>query len=290
MLEMMSLTPAPTVDAICEEIFGILPGVSTNTDYLVAVVTQYLPLHGRERTIEFALDHFLDGTFPDRLTSSAGSLSAQSEASEDFRCNQTSCGLEDQISQGLVECQCCFLDVADDRMIRCTDGGHPFCEACVQNQVGSQLYLLNTDIRCMDTSTPGCPSSFPVATLRHHLPAPLLSLYDNIVQRKEIKEANLEGLEECPFCDFACIIETPLEMMPVFHCGNLQICGAASCRICRTKSHPGRSCRDVEMITSCDRKRVEEEMTKALIRTCPWCTAPFVKEDGVSHCRISVRS
>ena len=84
-------------------------------------------------------------------------------------------------------------------------------------------------ISCMDQS--GCKELFPESELRRFLPEKLMTLHDRVKQRKEIEQAGLDGLEECPFCDYKVVIDNPDEKL--FRCGNVEDCGAVSCRNCK---------------------------------------------------------
>jgi TRIAD3 protein (E3 ubiquitin-protein ligase RNF216) len=50
-----------------------------------------------------------------------------------------------------------------------------------------------------------------------------MSLYERVKQTKEVEAAGIEGLEECPFCEFKIIIANDQEKL--FVCGNEE-CGA----------------------------------------------------------------
>lgn len=80
----------------------------------------------------------------------------------------------------------------------------------------------------MDQSS--CKEPFPEAELERVLPPKLLDLYYRVRQRKEIAAAGLEGLEECPFCDFKYVIENADEKL--FRCQNDE-CQAITCRECK---------------------------------------------------------
>jgi E3 ubiquitin-protein ligase RNF216 len=113
-------------------------------------------------------------------------------------------------------------------MIQCPEA-HLFCSDCMNSYVENLLGSHNSEIICMDQS--GCKLSFPVSELRRFLPDKLLDLYERVKQRKEIELAGLDGLEECPFCDYKCVIENPDEKL--FRCGNEEVCGAVTCRQCK---------------------------------------------------------
>lgn len=80
----------------------------------------------------------------------------------------------------------------------------------------------------MDQS--GCTALFSQPELERFLTPKLLELYHRVKQRKDIEAAGLENLEECPFCDYKCVIEN--EMEKLFRCES-EDCGAVSCRECK---------------------------------------------------------
>ncbi|KAF6745580.1 hypothetical protein DFP72DRAFT_759470, partial [Ephemerocybe angulata] len=178
------------------------------------------------------------------------------------------------------ECQCCFEFHPAPRMFQCP-GAHSFCDSCIQGHAGAQLGQQKLDIRCMYTGDIECQLPFEHSILEGCLPPALFSMYQRLRQQKDVKEANIEGLEECPFCDFACIVDVPLHEASTFACQNEQRCGVVSCRICRAKDHPGRTCASLGDDKGLKgRLAIEEAMTKALMRTCPRCSSPFIKDDG----------
>lgn len=85
------------------------------------------------------------------------------------------------------------------------------------------------NIKCMDQS--GCTAAIPPSELRRFLPQKMMELWERVKQRKEVEAAGLDGLEECPFCEWGCVIENPDEKL--FRCGNTDACGVISCRACK---------------------------------------------------------
>ncbi|KAF8831462.1 hypothetical protein HHX47_DHR1000431 [Lentinula edodes] len=98
-----------------------------------------------------------------------------------------------------IECGCCFTTYPFDKMIQCPDA-HLFCSDCMSSYAENLLGAHNINIICMDQSE--CKLLFPVSELRRFLSDKLLELYERVKQRKEIEMAGLEGLEECPFCEY----------------------------------------------------------------------------------------
>ena len=88
------------------------------------------------------------------------------------------------------------------------------------------------------------------------------------------------GLEQCPFCPFATIMDTKPDENKIFICQNPD-CGKESCRLCKEISHIPLRCEEVEKDAEV-RKRtyIENKMTEAMIRKCWKCSKPFVKMDG----------
>ncbi|CAL1697818.1 unnamed protein product [Somion occarium] len=174
-----------------------------------------------------------------------------------------------------IECGCCFTDYPFDHMVQCPDA-HLFCKTCMCTYAETLLGSHDPNIICMDQS--GCKLPFPESELRRFLSPKLLSLYERVKQRKEIEAAGLEGLEECPFCEYKVVIENEQERL--FHCQN-EDCGAVSCRSCKKLDHLPRTCKEVEEDKKLDAQHtIEEAMTRALMRNCPKCKKAFVKEMG----------
>lgn len=83
-------------------------------------------------------------------------------------------------------------------------------------------------ISCMDGS--GCQELFSDSTLARVLSDKTMALYHRLAQAKELELAGISGLESCPFCPFAIVIENPDENL--FRCLN-EACRQVTCRKCR---------------------------------------------------------
>lgn len=133
---------------------------------------------------------------------------------------------DDECEDG-IECGCCFskfvfvspqsictliccLDTTQDKMVQCPEA-HLFCRSCCRSYAANQLGQHDHRLRCMDQS--GCKELFPESELVRFLPETLLALYHRLKQQKEIAAAGLEGLEECPFCEYKVVIENPDEKL-----------------------------------------------------------------------------
>ena len=114
-------------------------------------------------------------------------------------------------------------------MVQC-DEGHLFCRSCTRNYASERLGMRISAIKCMDQE--GCSSLFSLASLKICLPEKLMMLYERVKTEEEVTAAGLEGLEECPFCDYKCVIENDMERL--FTCLNDDGgCGVVSCRECK---------------------------------------------------------
>ncbi|GJJ08592.1 hypothetical protein Clacol_002811 [Clathrus columnatus] len=119
----------------------------------------------------------------------------------------------------------------------------------------------------------GCKQPFPDSELARFLSPKLLQLYHRLKQQEEVAEASLEGLEECPFCEYKVVIENPDEKL--FRCQNEE-CMAVTCRQCKKLDHLPKSCKEANSDATLDiRHTLEEAMS-------------FIKDAGVSiGCLIS---
>ena len=125
-----------------------------------------------------------------------------------------------------------------------------------------------------------CDEVFSLSILQKALKAATFSKWLSRIQLAELEKADIDGLEQCPFCNFANIMDTTPEENKVFVCQNPD-CGKESCRLCKEISHIPLRCEEVEKYAE-TRKRtyIENKMTEALIRKCYKCSKPFVKLDG----------
>ena len=141
------------------------------------------------------------------------------------------------------ECGCCFIPfklvsphpspttrphVHQKEMVQCPNA-HLFCKECLAIHAATRIALQDSEIQCLDRSR--CAQIFAPYELYQVLPPKLLSQYERINQRKEVFAAGLEGLEECPFCSWACVIDSEEEKL--LRCGNEEVCGVISCRKCK---------------------------------------------------------
>ena len=112
-------------------------------------------------------------------------------------------------------------------MVQCPDA-HLFCKDCIKSYAANLLGQHDPKICCMDQS--GCKALFSESELSRFLDEKLMALYHRVKQTKEIEAAGLEGLEECPFCEYKVVIDNAEEKL--FRCEN-DDCGVISCRSCK---------------------------------------------------------
>ncbi|BEJ05689.1 hypothetical protein CcaverHIS641_0302110 [Cutaneotrichosporon cavernicola] len=173
------------------------------------------------------------------------------------------------------ECGCCFDEEALEDLVACPEG-HMFCRQCVtslaENKLGEQL----TNITCMDISQ--CDAAFTDAVLADVCGEKTMSLYHRLRQIKDLEMAAIDGLESCPSCPFAMVIENPDEKL--FRCFNPD-CNKVTCRKCKRPDHIPKRCEEVEENFKLDKRHaIEEAMSAALMRRCPKCDKPYLKESG----------
>ncbi|XP_061182295.1 uncharacterized protein LOC133190621 [Saccostrea echinata] len=176
----------------------------------------------------------------------------------------------------LIECGCCYMEVAFDNMVQCYEG-HLFCEDCLKNYANESVFGHGkTSLLCMSD---GCEASFPKSQLDKALPANILDKYNDRVQEESINLAALDDLVRCPHCDFAALLDPGDK---VFSCQNTS-CMKETCRYCKEdwKEHFGKRCEEIEKKDEVSlRIKFEEKMAMAKIRTCHRCKAKFMKEEG----------
>ncbi|GBG83489.1 hypothetical protein CBR_g37201 [Chara braunii] len=174
-----------------------------------------------------------------------------------------------------IECGCCCLEFSFEKLVQCADG-HLFCFKCVERNVEEHTFgALNAvgGLRCM--SFKGCDEYFPWSEVRRALSPKVLAKYEQRQAEDSVSKALLEDLVWCPFCSF------PVELEPDQRVLDCPECKKSSCRLCKEPSHVPLTCEEVEKKSETNvRLRVEELMTKAVLRTCSNCKMVLIKNEG----------
>ncbi|KAA8905002.1 hypothetical protein FN846DRAFT_779179 [Sphaerosporella brunnea] len=184
---------------------------------------------------------------------------------------------EHEETKMLWECQCCFSDVPFDSMTHCGEGLHFFCLDCARMNAENEIGNSRHKLMCMDGS--GCRAEFTRSEIARFLDSKAIMALSKLQQEEALRVAAIDGLVQCPFCDYA-EIYGPVEEDREFRCQNAG-CEVISCRLCRKKTHIPLSCKEAakDDIISV-RHAVEEAMTQAMIRKCNKCKTPFIKDIG----------
>ena len=175
-----------------------------------------------------------------------------------------------------AECSACYDDLPMNRQIHCNGlVAHFTCFGCAEMYIKSEV----GDSRCRVLCPAGCGEAFAHQQLNLLSNKQLLNKLAQLQQEKDIRDAGLDDLEECPFCDYKAIMP-PIEEDFEFHCANPD-CEKISCRRCKCVSHIPISCEQHAKENKINsRHKIEEAMTAALIRSCNKCKKQFIKEFG----------
>jgi len=195
-------------------------------DFVLDLVAEFHPIHG-----ERVADHVINVLLPVQTYSKG--KEPEIVVSDD------------------IECGCCFSEypiVSDcpavchalhdkeeikDQIVQCPEA-HLFCASCITTQTSTLLTTCNPHIKCIDQS--GCTAEIPASELRRFLPENVLILWERVNQWDQLESAGLTQLVECPFCDWACLVDDEDEQF--LFCRNHDICGVVSCRWCKKKVSP----------------------------------------------------
>ncbi|GAA6058385.1 hypothetical protein JCM3770_006106 [Rhodotorula araucariae] len=177
-----------------------------------------------------------------------------------------------------VECGCCYDEVALINTAACSEG-HLFCKGCALSNASDRIGRRQAVLPCMAAD---CTARFVPAMYASFLVPKMVDSLSALAQQKDLDEAfhGVEGFEKCPFCPYACLVENPDERL--FRCERPE-CRKVTCRKCRKEGHVPLSCEEAD-----DERRlpgvhaIAEAMSAALIRPCPKCNVPCLKQDGCS--------
>ncbi|QDS74176.1 hypothetical protein FKW77_001883 [Venturia effusa] len=133
----------------------------------------------------------------------------------------------------LVECDICAEDRPPNRMAGCNNKEkHAYCFMCVKTHIETLIGDGKHVPVCMEG---GCKGRYPRQVLEQLLDKALVTRMERLQQNADLK--GVKGIEECPFCNFKAMCETPSK----FDCRNPE-CLMSSCLKCKAETHPGLSC------------------------------------------------
>ncbi|KAJ3428349.1 e3 ubiquitin-protein ligase [Anaeramoeba flamelloides] len=186
---------------------------------------------------------------------------------------------EDEYEQSgcKIDCMCCYAKVPFEKMVSCK-AGHLFCVDCLHNLVKHAIGTRKKEIRCPGVDK--CDFGFSLTMIQKAVPEKTWDLFERLVQESEINQAKIENLRKCPNCDYAEIIED-IQEVKILKCKNPK-CLSKTCLFCNEKAHPGKTCEEFKKDKKVDHHRlfIEEQMTKALLRTCNNCNQMYYKTQG----------
>jgi len=175
------------------------------------------------------------------------------------------------------ECGCCFdSDILEVQMLSCPIG-HLFCKECIKRGSESAYGEGKTELLCFQGN---CEEKFELKILENVIESAKFSKWSLKIQSAEVEKAGVSGLESCPFCHYAVIMENTPEQAPTFICRHPD-CGKKSCRLCHEVSHLPLRCDQVEKDEEVKKRiYIENKLSEATFRRCYNCSKPIIKEGG----------
>ncbi|XP_019872467.1 uncharacterized protein LOC109600733 isoform X1 [Aethina tumida] len=179
----------------------------------------------------------------------------------------------------LEECKICGDDeLIPEECFFCTKGCI-YCKDCLKTGLEVAIGEGNLVFPCHY-----CDAVFSHGTLKMVLPTKTFEKLEGRIQSEELRKANLEGSDVCPFCNYIQLFE---ENDKIFKCKNPD-CLMESCRLCRHKSHIPQRCEEIEYDEDVKmRTFIENKMAEAVMRTCHKCSKKFIKEHGCNKMTCS---
>ena len=180
----------------------------------------------------------------------------------------------------VFECQCCFDEFTINKITHCDgDTIHYFCLDCAKRNANNEIGKMRYKLICMSGDV--CAASFSRSERNRFLDENALKALDRLQLQAEVKEAGVD-IVWCPFCDFGATCP-PLQLDREFRCQGTD-CGKISCRICKMESHVPLSCEDSKKENQLsERHLLEEARTAALLKKCPKCNVPILKDQGCNR-------
>ncbi|KAI3413826.1 hypothetical protein GPALN_011307 [Globodera pallida] len=172
---------------------------------------------------------------------------------------------------------------------------HAFCRCCIRGQAQAATDEIplaegGVGLKCM---VPGCLNPILYSDIRSLLKRDVRKKLDERIVEENIGMASLQNLERCKLCNFAMEMDVDKTVNKVFDCLN---CCAKFCRFCERRwdeDHFGVSCEELDLKTKKDKKdrELEKKLNEAVIRKCPRCGLPFMKDEGCNKmtCRCGMK-
>merc|ERR1719186_664615 len=169
----------------------------------------------------------------------------------------------------ILECECCYSDTPEKALVNCPVG-HTFCQQCVRTATSVAMGEGKTVIKCMVD----CREEINWQQLGMALEPNVLFKLEQKRQAEEVDAAGLDSLVACPFCPYQTVMEDSHDKVLI--CRNPE-CGKDSCRQCKEPSHIPLRCDELPQVEGA-RKKIEEELSLAMLRKCWQCKKMFYKE------------
>ena len=206
-------------------------------------------------------------------------------------------------------CIVCYEDVTNDIVTQCfavsprtssaassssSHEAHPICGPClgthVSGLVSEQQIGENPHIPCV---VPDCTAQYSEVFLKRAVAPSIMDKRDELARNWNLEKMERDGaftsgpekLVRCPVCAYPAVAPKGLK---VFECPSVE-CQAKSCLLCKKPSHVPLSCDEAntETLTEKIHRQIAEAMTNAVVRNCPECNMPILKDEGCNkiHCK-----
>lgn len=175
---------------------------------------------------------------------------------------------EARANGSLIECGCCFCEVPFDRCLQCPEG-HIFCKDCVMKMIETTISEGRSSVKC--PAMDGCGLDIPMSQLERAIPEKTLQRLFQTEAMNDVIRSGIPNLVKCANCGF--IVE-------FLGSSNMRCpqCQKETCSKCGLLAHPGKTCEEAKAVDP--EKLIEEKMNDAIIRVCPNCNTPFMKDEG----------
>mmetsp|Transcript_57862 Transcript_57862/g.141368 ORF Transcript_57862/g.141368 Transcript_57862/m.141368 type:complete len:770 (+) Transcript_57862:221-2530(+) len=198
-----------------------------------------------------------------------------------------------------TDCVICADEVAGDNMISCGNG-HKYCFDCVENYANDKIFSSTSigvdpktkkpalGLICCSSVATDCTSVFPEPVLAKVLPEKTYFHYERLAFMNYCASKGKDGeVMYCSKCWSYFELIPPKEK--VFSCLD---CGFECCKSCGHENHSPLTCEEFEekrrqerlsKLKDAARVRMEDAASAALMRYCPTCKKPGIRESGCNH-------
>ena len=191
-------------------------------------------------------------------------------------------------SASILTCPICCEDKSSLEFTSCKQG-HLVCRQCALSFIKTRLHMGTSSFTCIGHSSCSHPYSWEYLRLfldpsqvqrAEHPPS---QVKQNMTPSHD-EDNTAQGKHRCPMCGLMSANKD--DEHHTLTCTN-KLCLSVTCQYCKKSAHLGECHNIAELMKKDYQDYVNEKMSEAVIRRCPGCHMPAIRDSGCNHITCS---